>query len=113
MSNPEWLNQVQKFTSTQAQAEGKSETGAALAAIADGMGAENHEPFAAGEVVGFYVDHPAAKHYGVIVSSGSVAADVARVAKQLRIEEKLINLMSASTMLQERFSGVAACHIFN
>ncbi|KVP98044.1 hypothetical protein WJ96_05600 [Burkholderia ubonensis] len=106
--HPDWLSQVKEVTVKPEHAEGRSETGAALAAIADEMGAG--EPFAAGEVMGVVLERGATgTDYAVMVSSGNARADVARIAKQYAVEEINVSLMSAAVMLEQQYQGLANC----
>jgi hypothetical protein len=109
MSNPDWLKQVQEVPAPAASANGKSETGAALGAIADAMLTEGQERFAAGEVVGVIVKRGAGVKHVVMVSTGNAKADVARLAKMSGVDVANVSLMSAAAMLSEHYQGVASC----
>lgn len=110
---PDWLNQVQQFDVTSAQAEGKSETGAVLASVADAIDAEGDEPFAKGEVMGAVIDRgTAGTEFAVMVSSGKADADVAELAAKYGVTVQDVSLMSAAVMLDEQYQGVATCSTF-
>lgn len=108
MSNeqkPAWLAQVQQITAP-APVDGQSDTGAALAAVAEAM----DEPFALNEVMGVVVDRgPGGIEYGVAVSTGAAIADVAKLAKLYAVTPDKVDLMGAAALLKERFQGVATC----
>lgn len=109
MSNPEWLNQVQVVKAPTAGADGKSETGVALGAIADAMQAEDQERFAVGDVVGVVIARSAGAQYAVAVSTGNARADIERLALQHSVQLGDISLVPAAVMLTEQFQGAAAC----
>jgi hypothetical protein len=109
MSHPEWLNQVQVVKAPAAGADGKSETGVALGAIADAMQADDRERFAAGEVVGVVIQRGAGAQYAVAVSTGNARADIERLALQHTAQLGDISLVPAAVMLTEQFQGAAAC----
>lgn len=109
MSKPEWLSQVQEVQAPTGGADGKSETGAALSAIADAMCAEGQEPFAAGEVVGVVIQRIAFAQYAVAVSTGAAQADIERLAKMYDIDPLNIALVPAAAMLNQEFQGAAGC----
>lgn len=109
MSHPEWLNQVQVVKAPAAGADGKSETGVALGAIADAMQAEDQERFAAGEVVGVVIQRGAGAQYAVAVSTGNATADIKRLALQHAAQLGDVSLVPAAVMLTEQFQGAAAC----
>jgi len=107
--HPDWLANVKEITVTPVQAEGRSETGAALAAIADAMDTCD-EPFAAGEVMGVVVERGADSAHAVMVSTGNSSADVERIAKAYGVQEADVSLMSAAVMLQQAYQGLASCN---
>ena len=107
--HPDWLANVKEITVTPEQAEGRSETGAALAAIADSMDACD-EPFAVGEVMGVVVGRGADSAHAVMVSTGNSSADVERIAKAYGVQEADVSLMSAAVMLQQAYQGLASCN---
>lgn len=109
MSNPEWLNQVQVVKAPAAGADGKSETGVALAAIADAMQAEDQERFARGDVVGVVIQRGTGAQYVVSVSTGNARADIERLALQHGAQLGDISLVPAAVLLTEQFQGAAAC----
>ncbi|WP_157641859.1 hypothetical protein [Burkholderia ubonensis] len=108
--HPEWLSQVKDVTVKPEHAEGRSEAGAAMAAIADAMGDESNEPFAAREVMGVAIERGAHTVYAVMVSSGNSAADIARVALAYGVTEDNVGLMSAAVMLEQQYQGLASCN---
>jgi len=109
MSKPEWLKDVQELAVTQAHAQGRSETGAAMAAIADALQGNGQEPFATGEVMGVVIARAAGAQYAVAVSTGDAQADVARLAQLHGADVASISLMPAAAMLIEQHQGVALC----
>ena len=110
MSHPEWLNQVQAITvPPSAGADGKSETAAALGAIADAMQAEDQERFAVGDVVGVVIKRSAGAQYAVAISTGKARDDIERLALQHGAQLGDISLVPAAVMLAEQFQGAAAC----
>ncbi|KWA84164.1 hypothetical protein WL29_22645 [Burkholderia ubonensis] len=107
---PAWLDQVAKVTVKPEHAEGRSETGAAMAAIADAMGVEGYEPFAAGELMGVEIERGAgvSPEFVMMVSSGNVKADVERVSAAYGVAAKEVSLLSAYVMLtRDAFQGLA------
>jgi hypothetical protein len=108
MSNPEWLNQVQAVPAG-AGTDGKSETGAALSAIADAMCAEDQVVFAAGEVMGVVIERIAFAQHAIAVSTGDAAADIQRLAQMYDVDWRNISLVPAAAMLNEQFQGTAGC----
>ncbi|MBU9200106.1 hypothetical protein KTD31_01645 [Burkholderia multivorans] len=108
---PEWLGQLTEVQVSPEQAAGRSETGAALAALADAMGgAEGDEPFALGELMGVEIRRgtDASPEFAMMVSSGNAQADVERVAKAYAVDSAAVFLLSAYVMLTlDTFSGLA------
>lgn len=109
MSNPEWLSQVQETPGLVTPAEGTSETGAALAAIAASMDVEAEDRFAAGEVVGVIIGRGAGAKHVLMVSSGSAKVDLARLAQMHGVAGADVSLISAAVLLTEHYQGVATC----
>jgi hypothetical protein len=109
MSHPEWLNQVQEIKAPTAGADGKSETGLVLGAIADALQAEGAERFAAGDVLGVVIRRSAGAQYAVAVSTGNARADIARLALQHGAPLGDVSLVPAAVMITEQFQGAAAC----
>jgi hypothetical protein len=107
--HPDWLANVKEIAVTPEQAEGRSETGAALAAIAAAMDVRG-EPFAAGEVMGVVVERGADSAHAVMVSTGDSGADVERIAKAYGVQVSRVSLMSAAVMLQQAYQGLASCN---
>lgn len=104
---PDWLAQVSEVTLRPEHAEGRSETGAVLAALADELGAG--EPFAAGEVMGLVIERNSNTLRAVMVSTGNAAADVASAAHRYGVEPVNVSLMSARVLLEQSYQGVATC----
>lgn len=109
MSNTDWLKNVQQVPITAAHAEGRSPTGAALAAIADAMQAEDAETFSAGDVMGVMVVRDAGLQCSVAVSTGDVSADRERLAQLHGTDVDKVALVPAANMLNQQFGGAGAC----
>jgi hypothetical protein len=107
-AHPDWLSQVQTVTVKPEHTQGRSETGAVLAAVADAMDQEN-EPFKAGEMMGVVIERGVSVVYAMTASTGKSGADIARIATQYGVEECNVGLMSAYVMLQAHFNGIARC----
>jgi hypothetical protein len=107
-AHPDWLGQVKEVNVTPEHAEGRSETGAVLAAVADTMDQEN-EPFAAGEVMGVEIDKGpvGGLAFAMMVSTGCVNDDLQRIANAFAVTPKDISLMSPGVLLKQGpFTGL-------
>lgn len=100
---PDWLSQVQQLTTE--GVDGKSETGAALSALADAMTSVK-----AGDVIGAAIDRGSrGTEFAVLVSDGEVSADVARLAEHYDVPAEAVTLMAAADLIEQQYNGVATC----
>lgn len=80
MSTPPWLDQVMDLTSTPNSSE-KSDTGAALAALADALGGELVS-FRPGEAITIVVSREGVEEIHKGISTGVIADDIDNAAKE-------------------------------
>lgn len=103
---PEWLSQVKQLSVE--VAAGQSDIGAALSALADEM-----VPVKSGDVIAAAIDRvDQGTEFAVLVSSGDVAADVARLTEKYEVHPSAVVLMSAADMIEQQYNGVATCSTF-
>lgn len=100
---PEWLSQVKQLSVE--VADGQSDVGAALSALADELVSVK-----AGDVIAAAIDRgDRGTEFAVLVSDGDVSADVARLAEKYEVHASAVVLMSAAEMIERQYDGVATC----
>lgn len=104
MTNPSWLDDVQRFDAA------GDDVGSALSAIASAMGDEA-APLAAGAIGGAAVSGVSGSgtEYVVYVSSGVLERDLAQVAEAYGVPVESVALLPAAEMLQTQYRGIASC----